>query len=75
MISGPKDRLASAIGAGQQSATVFAGDLADVGGDPLQKSQLPGDLVEVKAETIKKLLNVKSAQNKNTPKGKDKESE
>lgn len=72
-MSGPKDRLASAISAGQSTATVFAGDLADAGGPKLKDDQQPGDLVEVKADEIKKLIDGKSATEKPKPSGKDKE--
>jgi hypothetical protein len=73
-MSGPKERLASAISAGQSTATVFAGDLADVGGPKLKYNQSPGELVEVKADDITKLLDGKPAPTKTTtPKGDKKE--
>lgn len=72
-MSGPKDRLASAISAGQSTATVFAGDLADVGGPKLKDGQQPGDLVEVKAAEIKKLIEPQSAPETSKPTGKKKE--
>lgn len=72
-MSGPKDRLASAISSGQSSATVYAGDLADAGGPKLKDGQQPGEIVEVKAEDIRMLIDSKSAKETTKPQGKQKE--